>query len=72
MNEHVLWYQQPARKWTEALPLGNGMFGAMVFGNPEEDILQLNHEQLWSGYPSDYRNREACSCLFDSMHELHG
>jgi alpha-L-fucosidase 2 len=46
-----LWYQQPARNWNEALPVGNGRLGAMVFGRVEEEIIQLNEETLWSGGP---------------------
>jgi alpha-L-fucosidase 2 len=46
-----LWYQQPARNWNEALPVGNGRLGAMVFGGVEEELLQLNEETLWSGGP---------------------
>jgi alpha-L-fucosidase 2 len=46
-----LWYKQPATKWTQALPLGNGRLGAMVFGDPYNELLQLNEATLWSGGP---------------------
>ena len=46
-----LWYKQPARNWNEALPLGNGRLGAMVFGKVDEELIQLNEETLWSGGP---------------------
>jgi alpha-L-fucosidase 2 len=46
-----LWYQQPASKWEEALPLGNGRLGAMVFGIPAKERFQLNEESLWAGCP---------------------
>ncbi|GAA4912401.1 glycoside hydrolase family 95 protein [Mucilaginibacter defluvii] len=46
-----LWYDKPAAVWTEALPVGNGRLGAMVFGNPENELLQLNEGTLWSGGP---------------------
>jgi alpha-L-fucosidase 2 len=46
-----LWYRQPARQWVEALPLGNGRLGAMVFGGAEQELLQLNESTLWSGGP---------------------
>lgn len=46
-----LWYDKPARNWNEALPLGNGRIGAMVFGNVNEELIQLNEETLWSGGP---------------------
>lgn len=48
-----LWYRQPAREWTEALPVGNGRLGAMVFGGVETEHLQLNTDTLWSGFPGD-------------------
>lgn len=46
-----LWYKQPAKTWTEALPVGNGRLGAMIFGNPSEELIQLNESTLWSGGP---------------------
>ncbi|NLB44249.1 MAG: glycoside hydrolase family 95 protein, partial [Clostridiaceae bacterium] len=49
----TLWYQEPARLWTEALPLGNGRIGAMVFGDPNQERLALNEDTLWSGTPRD-------------------
>lgn len=49
--EHILWYQDPARYFEEALPLGNGRIGAMVYGNPREETISLNEDTLWSGYP---------------------
>ena len=48
-----LWYDEPASKWTDALPLGNGRLGAMVFGTVPEEHLQLNEESLWAGEPTD-------------------
>ena len=53
----TLWYRQPATKWVEALPLGNGRLGAMVFGGTEQEAakerLRLNEESLWAGEPTD-------------------
>jgi len=46
-----LWYEQPADRWEEALPLGNGRMGAMVYGGVEKEHLQLNEESLWAGRP---------------------
>jgi len=46
-----LWYEQPAERWEEALPLGNGRLGAMVYGGVEKERLQLNEESLWAGCP---------------------
>src|ERR1700728_3950721 len=54
-----LWYTQPAAQWTEALPLGNGRLGAMVFGGVEVERIQLNEDTLWSGHPRDWNNPEA-------------
>lgn len=47
-----LWYERPTEKWTEALPVGNGRQGAMIFGNPLNEHLQLNENTLYSGEPS--------------------
>ncbi|RYF47462.1 MAG: glycoside hydrolase family 95 protein, partial [Cytophagaceae bacterium] len=53
-----LWYRQPAQKWEEALPLGNGRLGAMVFGDPQHERLQLNEDTFWSAGPYDPNNPE--------------
>ncbi len=58
-QEHKLWYDKPAQVWTEALPLGNGRLGAMVFGNPATEQIQLNEETLWAGRPNNNANPEA-------------
>ena len=50
-NELKLWYDKPARNWNEALPIGNGRLGAMIFGNIENELIQLNESSLWSGGP---------------------
>src|SRR5687768_10570337 len=50
-TENRLWYKKPAATWTEALPLGNGRLGAMVFGGINEELVQLNEATLWSGGP---------------------
>ena len=56
----VLWYRQPAAQWMEALPIGNGRLGAMVFGGVEAEVLALNEDTLWSGPPlRDWNNPEA-------------
>ena len=48
----LLWYKQPAANWNEALPIGNGKLGAMVFGGIAEEHLQLNDNTLYSWEPS--------------------
>lgn len=50
-QELKLWYNQPAKNWNEALPIGNGKLAAMVFGGPESELLQLNEETIWAGGP---------------------
>jgi alpha-L-fucosidase 2 len=63
VNNLALWYKQPARLWTEALPVGNGRLGAMVFGGVESERLQLNEDTLWSGFPKDWNNPAAKAVL---------
>lgn len=46
-DSSVLWYKQPAKEWIEALPVGNGRFGAMIFGDPNKERLQLSEDSLW-------------------------
>lgn len=58
-NSHVLWYDKPAAMWTEALPIANSRLGAMVFGGPSADRLQLNEETIWAGRPNNNANSEA-------------
>lgn len=58
-----LWYEQPALQWTEALPVGNGRIGAMVFGGVDTARYQLNDATLWSGYPRDGNNPGAQKTL---------
>ncbi len=58
-----LWYQQPAKVWTEALPIGNGRLGAMIFGGIEGERIQLNEDTLWGGSPYNPNNPEALAAL---------
>jgi alpha-L-fucosidase 2 len=58
-----LWYKQPATIWEEALPVGNGRFGAMVFGRIAQERLQLNEDTLWAGSPYTPDNAEALAAL---------
>lgn len=58
-----LWYRQPAKVWTEALPIGNGRLGAMIFGGIEGERIQLNEDTLWGGSPYNPANPEALSAL---------
>jgi alpha-L-fucosidase 2 len=54
-RELKLWYDKPAEEWVEALPIGNGRLGAMVFGGVETERIQLNEESVWTGGPSNGR-----------------
>jgi alpha-L-fucosidase 2 len=58
-----LWYRQPAREWTEALPIGNGRIAAMIFGGVTQERLQLNEGTVWSGAPYDPTNPEGKAAL---------
>ena len=58
-NEHILFFEQPAATWPDALPVGNGRLGAMVFGNPAHERLQLNEETIWTGERRDRNNPQA-------------
>lgn len=61
----TLWYNQPAEVWTEALPIGNGSLGAMIFGGISEERIQFNEETLWTGKPRDYHRDGASEYLSD-------
>ena len=60
-----LWYDRPAKVWEEALPLGNGRIGAMVFGRPFSEYYQLNENTLWSNGPREGNNPKALIALPD-------
>jgi alpha-L-fucosidase 2 len=62
-NDLVLWYQQPASEWTEALAIGNGRLGAMVFGGISEERLQFNEDTIWTGQPHEYQHEGAVKFL---------
>src|SRR5213592_2237127 len=58
-----LWYRQPAASWNEALPIGNGRLGAMVFGGVESEKIQLNEDTIWAGEKRDRNNPEGLKNL---------
>jgi alpha-L-fucosidase 2 len=58
-----LWYDKPAEQWVEALPVGNGRLGAMVFGNPYCEKIQLNENTVWGGQPNRNDNPDAKQAL---------
>jgi alpha-L-fucosidase 2 len=59
-----LWYDQPAKQWTEALPVGNGRLGAMVYGDPCKEAIQLNENTVWAGEPNRNDNPDAKEALY--------
>ena len=58
-----LWYRRPAAQWVEALPIGNGRLGAMVFGGVDRERLQFNEDTLWTGKPHEYQHEGAVKFL---------
>lgn len=58
-----LWYDEPAADWNEALPVGNGRLGAMIFGTPEREELQLNEETVWAGGPGNNINPKVADAI---------
>lgn len=62
-NPLKLWYENPASVWEESLPVGNGRLGAMVFGNPVNERLQLNEESIWAGSKMNNNNPDALKAL---------
>ncbi len=71
MNQqaHILSYLQPAGNWNEALPIGNGRLGAMIYGSVENECYSLNEDTLWSGYPMQY-TRENAVAAFEEAKKL--
>ncbi len=58
-----IWFRQPAKDWNEALPVGNGRLGAMVFGRVDQELIQLNEDSLWAGHRIDTTNPKALDAL---------
>ncbi len=68
-QQYKLWYDKPAQRWTEALPIGNGRLGAMIYGGTDKEKIQFNEETVWSGQPHDYAHKGAYQFL-DSIRTL--
>ena len=68
-GDMALWYRQPAAEWVEALPIGNGRLGAMVYGGVNREWLQLNEDTLWTGRAID-RNRKDVTKALDRAREM--
>lgn len=65
-----LWYDKPASVWEEALPVGNGRLGAMIFGDPANEIIQLNEESIWAGSKINNNNPRALKNLGKLQQEI--
>ena len=59
MINSKLWYKEPAKDWNEALPIGNGALGGMIFGGINREMIQMNQESLWYGGYRDRHNIDA-------------
>ena len=70
-GDMTLWYDRPASKWTEAMPVGNGSMGAMVFGSAPVERIQFNEDTLWIGQPRDYSHPGAAEHLPEIRKLLH-
>jgi alpha-L-fucosidase 2 len=68
-QELKLWYNKPAKQWVEALPIENGRLGAMVFGDPVNEVIQLNEDTLWAGGPNrnDMPTMQFCTATAKPM-----
>jgi alpha-L-fucosidase 2 len=64
-----LWYEEPASMWSDALPIGNGRLGGMVFGRTHEELIQLNENTVWAGGPYNSNGKGGYSSL-DSIRKL--
>jgi alpha-L-fucosidase 2 len=62
-SELVLWYEHPAQKWVEGLPVGNGRLGGMIFGGTTNEHIQFNEVTLWTGQPHEYQHEGAAKYL---------
>ena len=70
MTNTVLYYKSPSEIWTDALPLGNGRMGAMVYGSVLKEEIQCNEETFWSGYPDPDADNPECALHLQEMQEL--
>ncbi len=62
-GDNILWYDKPAAKWEEALPIGNGQLGAMIFGGTDKERIQFNESTVWTGKPHSYAHTGAVKFL---------
>ena len=69
-SDTTLWYSAPARDWTEALPLGNGRLGAMVFGGVRQEHVMCNESSLWSGWADAENDRPGSAAALEEIRKL--
>ena len=69
IGTNILWYKRGAAAWSEALPLGNGRIGAMIYGGAQHERISLNEDTLWSGKPTYYENPDAAE-IFRKARDL--
>lgn len=70
-NELEIWYEEPAKKWEEALPVGNGRLGAMVMGQVQREVIYLNEDSIWSGKATNRVNKDARKYLDEIRRLIH-
>ena len=66
----TLWYRAPAKRWLDSLPVGNGRLGAMVFGDPDKEVLALNESTVWSGSPNAGNTNPAARQYLGQIRQL--
>jgi alpha-L-fucosidase 2 len=68
--DNKIWFEQPAEVWEEALPIGNGRLGGMVFGGIDKERVQLNEETLWTGSPNQYTDKPDAYKLLPEIRKM--
>ncbi|HPR62571.1 MAG TPA: glycoside hydrolase N-terminal domain-containing protein, partial [Prolixibacteraceae bacterium] len=68
--QNVLWFEQPAKQWDNALPIGNGRLGAMVFGQTAYERVQLNEESVWTGGRNQYTDKDDAYKILPQIRQL--
>ena len=70
-DSSILWYKKPAEYWVQALPVGNGTLGGMIYGGVTQEKIALNHDELWTGHPKD-TTRPGAAEAFKKARECKG
>ncbi|HKM92359.1 MAG TPA: glycoside hydrolase family 95 protein [Prolixibacteraceae bacterium] len=70
LAQDKIWFKQPASQWDNALPIGNGRLGAMVFGDVDLERIQLNEESLWTGSPNQFTDKEGAYKVLPQIRQL--